>query len=210
MRKKTSHTGHVAYFDILGYSAMNSYEQVIRVWREITNGHKAAQEALAPECSYHLFGDSILVFCHEPLPTDQLFLPFCLFLFLSMFAKGLPVRGAIASGEFFEDGTIWAGKPIVDAHRCAERLGASACVATSSAASLVAQSGGYFSIQSVRLKNSDTKLTFPVLKFLKVFDEVEIRCKFLKHGKSVDSEEVQRKMQSTLEVMKAVGTVSHE
>jgi hypothetical protein len=134
-----------------------------------------------------------------------------------MFVSGLPLRGAIARGEYFERktnwGAIWAGKPIAEAHRWAESLGASACVAAKSAECLFQESPGWFSKQPVRMRNKDKcqpeQMECQVLKYVKVFDLEQIKSEFSKHGKNADSEEVKLKVHSTWELMKAVGTVSN-
>jgi hypothetical protein len=50
-----------------------------------------------------------------------------------MFEEGLPLRGAIAFGDFISKGYVFAGKPIIDAYRLGESLDMSACVFHSTA-----------------------------------------------------------------------------
>ncbi len=49
------------------------------------------------------------------------------------FDAGLPMRGAIDTGEFYVKGNTFAGKPIINSYRLAEQLDFSGCVLTPAA-----------------------------------------------------------------------------
>jgi len=206
--KPVKKIGHVAYFDILGYRHVDP-KIVMKLWDGRTKLQRAMVKQFNPSGSYHVFGDSILLFWPDSPPSNDVFLIVCLILFQSMFMGGLPVRGAIAHGDYFEKGNLWSGQPIVDAHGCAESLGPSACVACPSAKELADQHSGLFSNQSVPISVKGTceyrREELPVLKFLQSFNRTEIIARFSEHGKATTGKRVEEKIEFTLELMNAAG-----
>jgi len=94
------------------------------------------QGLVRDEMDWLLFSDSILV--SLPLQMDQDiirwatsvtgFVEVCAVLQRQMFDVGLPLRGGVSFGEFFIQGTYFAGQPIIDAYRHSESLDLSGCV----------------------------------------------------------------------------------
>jgi len=141
---QTEH-GLVAFFDILGFKSLlraNTLKEslaiidnsFIKALTETERIHKNLSRLKT-----FVISDSILV----ALPMEQaqsaaneayvyLFCSFCQFLMLYLFYEGLPIRGAIAVGEFHirneNNKIIFAGKPIVDACEMANAIDLSACV----------------------------------------------------------------------------------
>jgi hypothetical protein len=61
------------------------------------------------------------------------FLYVCAFLFRRVFDYGLPLRGAITKGRCLIVETVFAGKPILEAHQICSRLNLAGCVITDEA-----------------------------------------------------------------------------
>lgn len=138
--------GLVAFFDILGYKqiiANNEIQEaasiVRRVLKQVTDSQKAADVVekdfkFSPATNYLAFSDSILVYTNYSEDETHwkiqagLFAAGCAGLCVGLFEEGLPVRGAIAKGEFFIEQTCFAGKAIVEAYEFANTLELSGCV----------------------------------------------------------------------------------
>jgi hypothetical protein len=138
--------GLVAFLDILGYRqiiANNGIKEaaliVRRVLKKVTDFETTASEvnrqlAFSPETRYLAFSDSILVYTNYSQDEKNrrtqaaLFAAGCAGLCIELFTEGLPVRGAIASGEFFVEAACFAGKAIVEAYEFANALELSCCV----------------------------------------------------------------------------------
>jgi hypothetical protein len=146
-------TGFVAFFDILGYRSFlrsgisDVTFKVIDLLAKIPEIVKREQEshvgAAAPENIHQVLNqvvplvisDSILLRASYTGEPDQKPLQAMAFLVTAsviqrlMFESGLPLRGAIAFGEFIFTGHVFAGVPVLDAHELENRLGLAACVA---------------------------------------------------------------------------------
>ncbi|MHA2371312.1 MAG: hypothetical protein ACXADX_21050 [Candidatus Hodarchaeales archaeon] len=117
------------------------YDEQLRTIQLQTDMYR---EILEKEVGWLLFSDSILV--SLPIaPTDGMpfyglrwaaFLYACAFLQRQLFDKGLPLRGAIAYGEFYIQDTYFAGQPIIESYQASESLELSGCVLTRSAEKL--------------------------------------------------------------------------
>ena len=128
--------GLVACFDILGYRAIRpqvafeTWEQLVGEFvNSLNNARKIGQKI-----SVHVFGDSIFVFA--PFQCVNVFTSYCRMVFWKAFEAGMPLRGAISGGEYFESfkfGPVYAGIPIVEAHEFSQALEVCACVLTPSA-----------------------------------------------------------------------------
>lgn len=143
--KLSTSSGLVAVFDILGYKKMLMKNDALYVANQIISVfHRIPQNVeeerieltlfnIVPE--HLVFSDSILVYQRTKLPgisDDTMrkgFLNYCSRLTAVFLSEGLPVRGAIANGEFcIVDGKSFAGKCIVEAHEMAEALEFAGCV----------------------------------------------------------------------------------
>jgi hypothetical protein len=127
--------GLVACFDILGYRAIQP-RLAFDTWKglvaEFVKARNNAREA-GQFVSIHVFGDSIFVFA--PLNVTA-FMSYCRMVFWKSFEAGMPLRGAISGGDYFESfefGPIYAGLPVIEAHEFSNALEVSACVLTPSA-----------------------------------------------------------------------------
>ena len=112
----------------LGGQILETSKFVDEIWNKV----------IREEVKWLLFSDSILV----SLPVDPsrevidygfrwlAFIHVCAFLQREMFDRGLPLRGAIAFGEFFIKDTYFAGKPIIESYQASESLEMSGCVLT--------------------------------------------------------------------------------
>jgi hypothetical protein len=82
--------------------------------------------------------DSILLLCpyDEQIDNPSQAATFVVAAFMLeriMFEEGLPLRGAIAFGDFISKGCVFAGKPIIDAYELGDSLDMSACAIHSTA-----------------------------------------------------------------------------
>jgi hypothetical protein len=91
-----------------------------------------------------VFSDTVLLTLDmkkvEP-PSHRLmywfvFLAHCSSLWKSMFAFGLPLRGAITTGEYLVEKTCFAGRPIVEAYKLANDINCAGVVIADSAIEL--------------------------------------------------------------------------
>lgn len=128
--------GFVACFDVLGYRAI-SPRVAFETWKglvaDFVKARNNAREA-GQMISVHVFGDSIFVFA--PLQSESVFTSYCRMAFWKAFDAGMPLRGAVSGGEYFESfefGPVYAGIPIIEAHHFSSVLEVSACVLTPSA-----------------------------------------------------------------------------
>jgi len=128
--------GFVACFDILGYRAIQprvAFETWENLVAQFVQSRNSARK-IGQMISVHVFGDSIFVFA--PLQSESVFTSYCRMAFWKAFEAGMPLRGAIAGGEYFESfkfGPVYAGIPIVEAHEFSAALEVCACVVTPSA-----------------------------------------------------------------------------
>jgi hypothetical protein len=105
------------------------------------------QGLVREEMDWLLFSDSILVSLPLKIDRDIIhwatsvvgFVEVCAVLLRQMFDVGLPLRGGVSFGEFFIQDTYFAGRPIIDAYRHAERLELSGCVLAQSVRDLYDQ-----------------------------------------------------------------------
>jgi len=94
------------------------------------------QGLVRDEMDWLLFSDSIVVSLPLEMDRDIFhratrvvgFVEVCAVLLRQMFDVGLPLRGGVSFGEFFIQGTYFAGQPIIDAYRQSESLDLSGCV----------------------------------------------------------------------------------
>lgn len=144
----TPSCGLVAFFDVLGFKSLlenNKVGQAISIIREVLVGVPKELEltlkplgivnpAFVPK--HLVFSDSILIYApvetSEPLVTC-FFVSFCREILARLFDNGLPLRGAIAVGEYYVEDYCFAGKPIVEAHELGDLLQLSGCALAANA-----------------------------------------------------------------------------
>ncbi|MCC6823353.1 MAG: hypothetical protein IT579_21695 [Verrucomicrobia subdivision 3 bacterium] len=180
---KSSHqiqikTGLVAYFDILGYKNLllaNSVEDSIKIidtamlqaLDEIEGGYKSITDKRPFDLETFVISDSILVALSTGGQSNEgkgrgtlFFAVFCAELMTHLFQKGLPTRGAIASGDFIarskNNRVTLAGQPIVDAHELASSLELAGCaiVPSSEAEALFGSAREFAQLYQTPIKNS--------------------------------------------------------
>jgi hypothetical protein len=147
--------GFVGFFDIMGYKNIirnNQIQDVAIIISEIIDKlPDLAKNRFAKylfeddparrkiiETKSLIISDSILLFMRLPVNSNlftRLFLLLAFigqgsFLLRSSFDKGLPLRAAISSGEYFIHGNCFAGKSIIDSYELAHDLEFSGCVLT--------------------------------------------------------------------------------
>ncbi len=198
-------SGYVAFFDILGYREMTSqqdFKTVIEVLQQAkTDAEKliSAARAATENLDYELFtfGDSMIVFCAiknelSPLEADRIFPIYLRSLFARMFNRGMPMRGAIAKGEFYFKDKSYAGRPLNEAYEYANSLEFAGCVLAPSAEDLVVDSNpdldlaeeSYFKKVSVPIKNQGSQELYVMKQSVKA-NRQDIVKAFQEHGKSI-------------------------
>lgn len=147
--------GFVAFFDILGYKNLvknNDIGLSVRVLdaalHRIPEFIKKGWWGESNPPRKIVFADSIVFYAPIPevddLPSSNgcgilPFLAHCQSLMSALYHTGLPARGAIAKGEFYVHGHIFSGKPLIEAHECAEALNMSGCAIAESAEAVVSK-----------------------------------------------------------------------
>jgi hypothetical protein len=141
--------GLVGFFDILGYKSLllnNEIPETISIIKDafIRAPAKLAEDLgtlkdikpyFVPE--HVVFSDSILVYAPFGDPEYkalgiEFFLSYCRQVVGRLFLRGLPLRGAIAVGEYYVEGASFAGKPIVEAFELSNALQLAGCAITPS------------------------------------------------------------------------------
>ena len=208
--------GYVAFFDILGYREMTNhtnFKEIIKVLRE--SKADAEQLFLSGKTKYELFtfGDSIIVFCPgDPLRDESAArLPVYLSaLFRRMFVRGMPVRGAVAKGQYYFKERSYAGQPLNEAYEYANSLEFSGCVLTPSAEDLVQDPDSeispegdlFFKEVSIPLKNQGNQKLFVLRQIIRPTREEVVKA-FQKHGKSI-TPAVLPKLNNTVRILEEV------
>ncbi|MDB6027889.1 MAG: hypothetical protein JWM68_4112 [Verrucomicrobiales bacterium] len=158
-------TGLVGFFDILGFSQIAAVEDQNEFGRiaelvktnlvELPQIQKEIDLRLRGPGSYPItngcaFADSILLWCELPKDFEvhywYSFFNVCAEIMRRHFNAGLPLRGAISVGKFFVEDRCFFGKPIIEAHECAENTEWAGCCLSPKAQeqlSKAAQSLGY-------------------------------------------------------------------
>src|SRR5713101_1172379 len=160
--------GLVGFFDLLGYKSIvenNTIGELIFVVKKIqeTIRESLRQLHVTEDClsqalpshenvgsiEHVVFSDSIFICTTYPETERELriqaakFNEFCSDLVSGLFWAGLPVRGALAFGDYFvertEMGIFLAGAPIVEAHELSNCFDMSACVIAPSAEGVLAK-----------------------------------------------------------------------
>ncbi len=146
-----SYSGFVGFFDILGYQNLleNSGEnlagpaivlkhikdnpaKVLEKMSEIAAYAPAQLNAIVSDLKTVVFSDTLLLTlrCDKNLLDTDVYARWIIFthatalLQRKMFDNGLPIRGAIAFGEYLVDDALFAGRPIVDAYKAGKNVDA--------------------------------------------------------------------------------------
>jgi hypothetical protein len=155
-----SQTGFIGFFDLLGYKEFirnNQLKEVAQKVRDILRVCRTSKilnegiEHLFGNhfCEHVIFSDTILIYSNTTSdPSATLFTSFCTSLVNGLFRAGYPVRGALASGEFYVEvkqaSICLAGAPIVEAYELADCLDFAGCVVAPSAERFLALKSLYF------------------------------------------------------------------
>lgn len=156
---RTAKTGLVGFFDILGYQNLlesNEPEKIAEEVLPILNGLKKTGneelyriwtrrdrtlEGIIASMEWLIFSDTILLTLPFPEDNPSLHNPYWLtfllgarFIQTNLFKAGLPARGAIDYGTYHVDGSCFAGRCIVEAHKLSSKLEIAACVLSTNAA----------------------------------------------------------------------------
>ena len=213
--------GYVAFFDILGYREMTSRQDFTAVVEALKGAQQDAEELLTRKsisnCDLFTFGDSMIVFCagdsEDSTLDSALQLPiYCRKLFTQMFNRGMPIRGAIAKGEFYFKGNSYAGQPLNEAYEYANNLEFAGCVLTPSAEDLVTENleadpsstvlrvgPPNFKKVSVPIKSQGKQTLYVLTQRIKPTRERVLKA-FQRHGKIV-TPAVLPKLNNTIEVL---------
>jgi len=214
--------GFVAFFDILGFKSLlraNTIKKSLAIINESFKKGLAETEELHSEVTgikTFVISDSILVALpmeRERGPTNEayayLFCSFCGFLMRNLFYAGLPVRGAIAFGEFYvcneANKIIFAGQPIVDTYELANAMDISACaiVPTSESKVLNQMTSDSFKVHATPRK-ALPKSELYLLKYgVKghPFSRERIIEMFSAHGKNLDQSSLS-KVNNTIDFLR--------
>jgi hypothetical protein len=154
--------GVIGFFDILGYASFlenNKPEQAAEIVLGQLLNLKDAVSSLQKHIfetdelveayregisrmKWLVFSDTVLLALPYDPEADEkgkafswlLFLMNAVMLYRHMFDNGLPIRGTVSFGSFFIKGTCFAGRPIIEAYRAAQRMDLS-CIALADSAS---------------------------------------------------------------------------
>lgn len=216
--------GLVGFFDVLGYRKLNENSQIkeaVLVIRGILESTRRSQKAndfvgtLVDQtfCEHVVFSDSILVYSSFNKSRDQatsagMFASYCSGLITELFWAGLPVRGALALGDYFVEnhmGSVClAGRPIIEAYKLADCVDLAACVVAPSAEPMFTSGPGFFEYP-VPLKGRKEKMIM-LNHYASSWAERELSREvmmkmFGAHNKHVDIE-VLSKVNNTLEFLR--------
>ena len=165
-------SGLIGFFDVLGFTNIvknNEIKEAALVVKKILEKARRSQDAnniiekLLPGhkfCEHVLFSDSIVVYSSFDSFRDEgtstaMFSSFCAGLITELFWAGLPIRGALAAGDYYVENHVGsvclAGKPIVEAYEISELLDFAGCVVAPSAEKLFRRALEFFEY-SVPLK----------------------------------------------------------
>ena len=151
----TLKTGYLAVFDILGYREMTrDRESLVATIGQIKK-NKRTMKAFAEvdkNCTFSMFADTLVI--SSPSSISPMFPVWCYAFFRAMLRSGMPLRGAIAKGDYFHDGNLYGGAALSDAHELAESLDFAGCILAPSAEDLAASKSDWFRLISVPIKGA--------------------------------------------------------
>lgn len=148
--------GIVAMFDVLGYvnflennhgneavatvldTILDKKDGISEIMRSMIQGNSEIVKTVVDGIKWLVFSDTILLTCacdERDAPNIKAakwagVIYASVILMRDMFEYGLPLRGAIATGEYMVRETCFAGRPIVEAYLLSQDLDVAACVMT--------------------------------------------------------------------------------
>jgi hypothetical protein len=140
------------------------------------------------DCKFSMFADTLVISSVRP---STLLSIWCHTFFLAMLRDGMPLRGAIAKGDFVHEGNLYGGAALTDAHELAESLDFAGCVLAPSAEELAAHN--MFKLVNVPIKSvkgsSKCKMYVLQLADLELGEAAScrnaVRRSFEGHGKKI-------------------------
>ena len=167
-----------------------STNKVFDIFMRSHNANEVIVKKLLRQMKWFIFSDTIIqisTFKKDERPGSKYnkwltFLIASLILNRYMFNSGLPLRGAITTGNFLFRKLCFAGKPIIDAYELANSLDLSACVITEEAYNEVATL-----INSTKYENVK-----------KLFNALIVKYQIPKNDKSTNTDNQNQKSLFTL------------
>jgi hypothetical protein len=113
-------TGYAAFFDVLGFTALVLGDGGRRIEKYLSCLREVFDKESACPIDYVVFSDSLILTTRDSsLPALQALFARCSRMLHVMLSNNIPLRGAIACGEFntekTDHGTFVAGRAIIDA-----------------------------------------------------------------------------------------------
>lgn len=215
--------GFVGFFDILGYRRIAANNQIKKAAQVVEKVLKKVRESQAASdfvgklieqkfCRHVVFSDSIVIFSQQNDRTDKdtqrtMFTSICAGLVSSLFWEGLPVRGALALGEYYvkiqPESICLIGKPIIEAYELADQINLAGCVVTPSAESAFSANSSHFIEYPVPIKGQQKQRMLMLNNYtngwaVRKFSRRVVLQKFSKYNKPVGIE-VLPKINNTLD-----------
>jgi hypothetical protein len=213
-QKLSTQQGLVAFFDILGFRKMLQANTIIEsldiINKVMLRELEQAESTFGGLVKTFVISDSILITL--PIAKKAPVLPwFCSRIMFGLLLEGLPVRGAIAAGEFYvqqePNKIIFVGQPIIDAYELAASMEIAACaVVPSSESKILGHSRANFERYKTPLKNR-TSCDLYLLKYEIEncpFSREEIIKSFEAHKKHLDPDSYS-KFNNTIEFLNQCG-----
>jgi len=168
-------------------------KKVFDIFMRSHNANEILVKKLLRQMKWFVFSDTIIqvsTFKKDERPGNKynkwlVFLIASLVLNRYMFKSGLPLRGAITTGNFLFRKLCFAGKPIIEAHELANSLDLSACVIIEEAYNEVATL-----INSTKYENVK-----------KLFNALIIEYRIPKNNKSTNKDNQNQKSLFTLNLL---------
>jgi hypothetical protein len=205
--------GFVAFFDILGFSKMmlaNPLKESLDIInRAMLKVLKQAENDFEGMFEITVISDSILITVPNPKKAGG-FPCFCIRIMDDLLVEGLPVRGAIAWGEFYvhkePNKIVFIGQPIIDACKLAASIEIAACAVVPSSESKILGLGSvWFQKHKTPLKNR-TSCELYLLKHTEIShsSREEIIKSFDAHKKHLDPDSFS-KFNNTIDFLEKCG-----
>jgi hypothetical protein len=203
----TTEHGLVAVFDILGFKKMllaNTIKESLDIINKVML--KELEEAKKSFGNIKTFVISDTILITLPNAKQKTIFPFCCNqIMYGLLLEGLPVRGAIAAGEFYVElepnRIIFVGQPIIDAYELSTSIDIAACaVVPSSESKILGLSSARFEKFMTPLKNRPPCELY-LLKYESPFSREKIIEKFEAHKKHLDPDSYS-KVHNTIKFLK--------
>jgi len=202
--------GFVGYFDILGYREIEP-RLAIEVWKGVAEKHKQISIGMANAgfpVTFHLFGDTILLL--QAQVADVMFTQFCRLILEIAFEKGIPLRGAVSYGDYFQHAQLYSGRPIIEAHDYANALEVSACVLTPSGTRFIPPNPSAFPLTTVPMKQVGRQPLHVIHSpKLAAYSRAQVFKAFSSHDKKI-TPDVLLKVNNTVELLQQLKSTPSE